>query len=100
MHVKCHDCGKKFRNQGAMDMHSRVKHPKQLQARIHAATLPIRKNRRGSLFVGFVGGFIGAVSLLVLATLIAVQSRAIELTPQGAVVTLQPWSVNVTKAKR
>lgn len=100
MHIRCTDCNKKFRNQGACDMHARAKHPKQLQARIHAATLPIRKNRRHSLFVGIVGGFIGALLLLVGATAWAVKSRAIELTPTGAVVTLQPWSVNVTKTKR
>jgi hypothetical protein len=97
MRTQCTDCNKKFRNQGALDMHTRAKHPKQLQARIHAATLPVRKNRRHSLFVGFIGGFIGAISLLVIATVIAVQSRALELSPTGAVVTLKPWIVTVHK---
>jgi predicted lipid-binding transport protein (Tim44 family) len=97
MRIQCTDCTKRFKTQGSLDMHCRAKHPKQVQARIHAATQPIRRNRMGNLMVGMIGGILGAMLLLGGAIAIAAQGKAIEVHPKTGIISLNPWVTTVHK---
>jgi hypothetical protein len=92
MRHACHDCKKKFRTEGALGMHERAKHP----ARLLQAQRQVRKVRSYSFLAGMLGGFLALVLLGGGAIALAVQSRALEVTPEG--VMLKPWTVTVTKA--
>lgn len=98
MRIKCMDCGKKFRTQGACTMHGRDKHPHLVHARQQAASRPARKARSSGWITSVAGGFLGAAAFMVMAIAIAVNGRALEVSPQG--VFLKPLVTVTTPTAR
>lgn len=94
MRHACHDCKKKFRTEGALGMHERAKHP----GRLIQAQRQVRKSRSSSFLAGMLGGVVGVVLLGGVIAGAAVQSKALEVTPQGVV--LGTWKVTVTPSAR